>query len=184
MKLLKAGASAAMLGALALFLSANAAHAGPIAPGSVLNLTGVDTFTATDVNFNGTVSVPVAGVTNSFAILGGGTVTNGANPFVYSPYTADSEIFTVTEGGNVGTFDIKSVNVLPSSAGFLDLSGTATVSLTGFDSNELATWEFGTQAGSTTPGSFSATIEAVPEPGPLAILSVGLIGLAFTKRRN
>ncbi len=88
----------------------------------------------------------------------------------------------------VGNFSFELTNVVRTNIGsssFIDLVGTGVISATGFQ-DTAASWMF---SGDTSGGgvfSWSADSEnavaTVPEPGVLALLSIGLIGLGLRKK--
>jgi len=88
----------------------------------------------------------------------------------------------------VGDFSFELTDVFrtnPDSSSFIDLVGTGVISAAGFQDTE-STWMF---SGDTSGGgvfSWSADSEnavaTVPEPGVLALLSIGLIGLGLRKK--
>ena len=104
--------------------------------------------------------------------------------FAFDPFSGPISAFWT-----VGGFSFELTNVVRgttnSPGSFLVLNGTGTISAVGFD-DTATTWSF---TGDTTGnGSFSwnATSDAVstpvPEPGTLALLTLGVIGLALRKR--
>ena len=82
------------------------------------------------------------------------------------------------------SFELKDVIRTNSSSSFIDLVGTGVITAAGFAGTD-ATW---TLSGDTSGGgvfSWSASAEdvtGVPEPGMLALLSIGLIGLGLRKK--
>ena len=104
--------------------------------------------------------------------------------FAFDPFAGPISAFWT-----VGDFSFELTNVVRGAtndpAKFLVLNGSGTIRAVGFD-DTFATWSF---TGDTTGnGSFSwnatsgAVSTPVPEPGTLALLSLGVIGLVLRKK--
>lgn len=84
----------------------------------------------------------------------------------------------------VGDFSFELTNVFrtnPDSSSFIDLVGTGVISAAGFQDTG-STWMFSGDTSGNGVFSWSAKGTTVPEPGVLAMLSIGLIGLGLRKK--
>ena len=88
---------------------------------------------------------------------------------------------------DIFSFELTDVVRTNSSSSFIDLIGTGLITATGFADTD-ASWSFSGDTSGSGIFSWSASSEnvgsrvGVPEPGILALLSIGLIGLALRKK--
>jgi hypothetical protein len=173
-----------------LFAGAALLFAGPalalpqIGAGDTLNVVGNATFNGVNVTFSPTANL-VTG-TGAYTTLGTcvGCVTVNT-PLEYSPFTNISNLFVAMNNGMTATVSLTSQVDPPSLVGNdLSLNDTALLTLTGFAPTAGLLELTVNQATGVASGSFSSTVQgtAAPEPLSLAILGVGMLGIALVKR--
>lgn len=172
--------------AAAFIAAATPAYALPsIGVGDTLNVVGNATYNGVAATFTTPADLVVG--TGDYASLGvcTGCVTVNT-PLDYSPFTSLSNLFVATHNGLVATVSLTSQVDPPTVVGNdLSLNDDALLTLTGFAPT------FGTleltinQATGIASGSFSATAQgaSVAEPGALALLGAGILGLGLVRRR-
>lgn len=175
----------ALLGAVAaIALAASPALAGPIAAGSTLSIAGANSVSPTAISFpsNGALFVS----TGDFAGLGSCFNCVQLSTITYSPTVSSGQIFSITNAGLTSTFTLNpgaTTTVIPGAPGALDIIGTGTLTLTGYDPTQ-GNFAFSTQNGVPENVTFSATVVAVPEPASLALFGLGLAALGVARRRQ
>jgi len=167
--LLFSGASAS-----AAFVSGSITFSGDFAPTG-----GTGLGDATGIDFLGD-DFDVDGVTGDFASAGivAGDI-GSINDFQFNPLFPSpvSPLWSIAGFA----FELSAVNIEFQAPGFLLLSGTGTVSAAGFD-DTAGSWSLSAnQAGSIFNFSSGTT---VAEPASLALIGLGLIGLAAGRRKR
>jgi hypothetical protein len=175
----------AIVGAVAVIaVAASPALAAPIAAGSTLSISGANSVSATGIGFprNGNLEVS----TGSFAGLGECFRCVVLSTITYAPTVSSGQVFSISNAGLTSTFSLNpgaTATVIPGAPGALDIIGTGTVTLTGYDPTQ-GNLSFSTQQGVPQNVTFSATVTAVPEPASLALFGLGLAALSAAWRRQ
>lgn len=146
-------------------------------PNSLGSATSVTSFKNVTVDF---------GSTDSFSSLAVGTSVAMASPYIFSPTTGTSTLWSV--GGF--TFDLQASTVVMRNSNFLSISGTGMIYGPGFDPT-AGLWTFQSTSSNGRPGpdgyfNFTASTSAVPTPDSgmtMTLLGAGLIGLAAFRAR-
>ena len=142
-------------------------------------LTDATTATAIDFDFFGSNFFGVISGSGAFAGLDGqmGDITD----FTFASFSSPIVDFWSVDKFS---FELTSVarDISDDPSKFVRLSGEGVLSATGYE-DTVANWSFaGSGSGSTTFSWSAGTTESVPEPGVLALLSVGLIGFGLRKK--
>ena len=140
--------------------------------------TGADLSDATGMDFLGD-DFQVDGVTGDLATFVSVGDVGFYQDFTFSPLAAPVDPLWAVGGFE---FALGAVSVDFQNATFIILSGTGIISGNGFDPT-TGTWNL-TGNNSGMLFNFSAGSLAVPEPGSLSLLGLGLIGFAVLRRRT
>ena len=107
-----------------------------------------------------------------------GVTSISLTDFDIDPFVAPQNIWTA--GGF--SFDLDSLNIVTQNDSFLSLRGFGYASGNGFDAT-LGEWTLSANTAGGNMFVFSAVAD-IPEPGPLALFGLGLVGVGMIRRRK
>ena len=141
-----------------------------------------------DFGSNGAADGPfgVTFATGDFAADGLGFADVGfISDFQYDPLNPSpvNPLWTIAGDTTLFSFALETIAINLETPGFINLSGTGTISAAGFD-DTMGNWTFSSDGtGAGTQFAWSSTTVPVSEPGVLLLLGIAMLGLAARRRR-
>lgn len=183
-------AMAAAVTTMLLAAGSNAAHAAPISGtinfrenGTALltggaGQNGYNTAVATGVNWaNNVGNIQVTTFTGNITGLTAYTTTGTLADFTFNPSTAINPLWTM----GAYSFAATSFGITSQNASFLNVTGFGTMKNAGFE-DTAGIFTYTANATGVDSFSWAASSSAVPLPGTVALLGLGLTGLGLARR--
>lgn len=174
-----------LVAALSCFMAANAV---------AIPITGAISFSGTSVQSDpsllvataftdfGTVVVSETGGTGSYGDVDAGEAVT-FTPFTFRPFSPVTPLWSFDFAGKTFSFDATGLTISPGTTlNTITMHGPGIAHITGL-TDTPGNWYFSANGAGGT-ASFSASTQAVPEPGTMLLLGMGLVGIGTLGRKK
>lgn len=173
----------ALAPALGLFATAHAVPMPMPMFNGTLSLYGTATYTSSNLTFQGDGGIGAGTAYGAFApaFSAGCNSCVALNNIDLTSFTPGT-LYTVAMNGVTTSLFLNSIDVVTDTGNTFLLTGSGYGTLTGY-ADSLANFTLSSQGGRGLNVTFSSTTD-VPEPGSLALLGTGLLGLGLILRKR